>query len=252
VRRLLPRLGFAATALLYAAIGVTAARVAILGARDRAAGVPAALSLILRQPGGRWLLGAVAAGMAAFAVWHLLEARRPRLSLLRRLGHGAAFAGYAALAWSAAAFLLRLSETDGAVRRPALEWLLSSRSGRIAFEAAGWLTVAGGLSEIWQGVTGRLANRFATAWLSRDSARLARSVARLGVASRGVVFVLLGIFQVRVARGAGPRRLSEIGGALDAISGAPRFGPLLAAVVSLGLVAYGVYMAVLAAAWRRR
>jgi hypothetical protein len=250
VRRLLPRLGFAATAILYASIGVTAARVAVLGARDRTAGVGAALSLILRQPGGRPLLGAVAAGMAAFAVWHLLEARRPRGWIVRRLGHAAAAAGYSALAWSAAALLLRLSGTDGSLRRTALEWLLCSRAGRIAVEAAGWLTLAGGLSEVWQGVTGRLVSRFATSWLSRDSARLARSAARLGLASRGVIFLLLGIFQVRVARGLDPRRLSEIGGALNVLSGAPHFGPLLSGVLATGLIAYGAYMAVLAVAWR--
>jgi hypothetical protein len=252
VRRLLPRLGFAAAAILYTAIGVTAARVAVLGARDRTAGVPAALSLILRQPGGRLLLGAVAAGMAAFAVWHLLEVRRPRRSLLRRLGHAAAAVGYGALAWSAAALLLRLSGTGGAVQRSALEWLLSSRTGRIAVEAAGWLTVAGGLSEVWQGFTGRLANRFATAWLSRDSARFARTAARVGLSSRGIVVLLLGIFQVRLARGLGPRRLSEIGGALHVLSGAPHFGPLLSGAVSVGLIVYGAYMAVLAVAWRPR
>ena len=251
LRRVLPRLGLAATGILYAAIGVTAARVAVAGARDRAAGLPAALRLILQQSHGRILLGAVAAGLAAFTLWHLLEARRRRVSGFRRLGHLAAAGGYAVLAWSAAALLLRLSGPDGALRRSTLEWLLSSGAGRAAVEASGWLTAATGLYELWQGASGRLANRFATKWLSRESARLARAVARFGLASRGFVLGILGVFQIRVARDLSARELSEIGGALKALSGWPLDGAWLAAVVAVGLIAYGLYMGMLAGAWRR-
>ncbi|MGH9369319.1 MAG: DUF1206 domain-containing protein [Thermoanaerobaculia bacterium] len=193
----------------------------------------------------------MAAGLAAFAIWHLLEAPRRRLATLQRLGHLAAVAGCAALAWSAASLLLRLADPDGALRRSALEWMLSSRAGRLALESSGWLTAAAGLYEIWQGASGRLANRFSTRWLPRDAARLLKAVARFGIASRGVVLALLGVFQVRVARELDPRELSEIGGAFKALSRSPAGGPALAALIALGLIAYGFYMGVFAVAARR-
>jgi Domain of Unknown Function (DUF1206) len=250
-RRALARLGFASTGILYVAIGVTAARVALSGARDRSAGMPGALRLLLRQPHGRLLAAAVAAGLAAFMLWHLLEARRGRGRPLERAGHLLGAAGYAALTWSTVALLLRLRHPGPAFERNVLAWLLSRRAGVLAVEAAGALTIGAGLFEIWEGVSGRLRNRFATRWLSLDTARVVKRMARFGLAARGVVLVVIGVFQERVAVDLDPRELTEIGGALRALSRSPAGGPLLAGVVALGLVAYGLYMGVLAVAAQR-
>lgn len=250
-RRTLARIGFAATGILYVAVGLTAARLALEGARDRAAGMPAALRFLLRQPHGRPLAGAVAAGLAGFALWHLLEARNRRRRPAERAGHVAAAAGYIAIAWSGVALLLRLRQPAGSLQRSALEWLLSRPWGVVVVETAGAVTIGAGLFEIWQGVSGRLRNRLATQWLSRDAVRLVRRMACFGLAARGVVLVVIGVFQLRVAADLDPRELREIGGALKVLSRSPAGGPLLAAVVALGLVAYGLYMAVLALAARR-
>lgn len=250
-RRTLARLGFAATAVLYVAIGLTAARLALAGARDRESGMPGALRFLLRQPHGRTLASAVTAGLAAFALWHLIEARNPRRNPLERAGHLVGLVGYAALAWSGVALLLRLRQPEGALQRSALEWLLSRPWGVAAVEAAGIVSIGAGLFEIWQGVSGRLRYRFATQWLSRGAAGLVRRVARFGLAARGVVLALIGYFQMRVAVDLEPRELREIGGALKALTRSPAGGPLLAGVVALGLVAYGLFMAVLAVAARR-
>jgi hypothetical protein len=234
-RRTLARLGFAATAVLYVAIGLTAARLALAGAHERESGMPGALRFLLRQPHGRTLASAVTAGLAGFALWHLIQARNPRRKPVERAGHLVGAAGYGALAWSGVALLLRLRQPEGAFPRSALEWLLSRPWGVAAVEAAGFVSIGAGLFEIWQGVSGRLRYRFATQWLS----------------ARGVVLVLIGYFQVRVAVDLEPRELREIGGALRALSRAPAGGSLLAGVVALGLVAYGLFMAVLAVTARR-
>lgn len=249
--RTLARLGFAATAVLYVAVGLTAARLALAGARDRESGMPGAFRLLLRQPHGRTLAGAVTGGLAAFALWHLIQAQNPRRKPLERAGHLIGLAGYAALAWSGVALLLRLRQPEGAFQRSALEWLISHPWGVAAVEAAGFVSIGAGLFEIWQGVGGRLRNRFATQWLSRRAAGLLRRVARFGLAARGVVLVLIGYFQVRVAVDLEPRELREIGGALRVLSRSPAVGPLLAGVVALGLVAYGLFMALLAVGARR-
>jgi hypothetical protein len=145
---------------------------------------------------------------------------------------------------------MRLRMPEGTLQQTALEWLLSSRAGVLAVEAAGVATIGAGLYEIAQGATGRLRNRFATAWLPRDAARFLRGVARFGLAARGVVLVVIGIFQIRVALDLDPRELREIGGALKALSRSPVAGPFWAGVVGLGLMAYGFYMGVLAVAGR--
>ena len=250
-RRVLARLGFAATGILYVTIGLSAARVALVGARDRMAGMPGALRLLLGQPHGRVLLAAVAAGLGGFALWHLMEARR-RGRMLDRAGHVLGAAGYGALLWTAVSLLLRLGQPSPRLERTALAWLLSRHWGVVAVEAAGALTIAAGLMEIGQGWSGRLRNRFATRWLPADAARFVKGVARFGLAARGLVLVVIGVFQVRVALDLDPGELSEIGGALKTLSRAPSGGPLLVGVVAVGLVAYGFYMEVLALAARRR
>src|SRR5262245_2806431 len=251
LRRVLPRLGFAATGVLYGALGVVAAQVAIASARHRAAGLPAALRLILGQPHGRLVLAAVAAGLAGFALWHVLEARRKRRAVLARLGHLAAAFGYGALAWSAAAVLVPQVGKPGAIGASALRGLWSSPAGRPILFLSGAIAIAGGLSELWQGASGRLAHRFATSWLPRASGGLARAAARFGLACRGLVFLIAGFFQIRVARSLAPRAVAEFGGAFEALSRVPIGGPWLAAAVAAGLIAYGLYMGLLAVAWRR-
>jgi len=251
-RAALARLGFAATGVLYVALGATAARIAVAGARDPALGMGGALRVLLRQPHGRILLTAVAAGFAAFGLWHALEARNARRMVLERLGHLFGVAGYAALLWSAVTTLVHARRGDGALQQSALAWLLSRPWGVALVEVAGAATIGAGLFEIGQGASGRLRNRFATQWLPRTAARFLHRVARFGLASRGVVLVVIGFFQVRVARDLDPRELREIGGALNVLSRLPAGGVALGAVVAAGLAAYGVYMIVLALAGRRR
>lgn len=250
-RRALARAGFAATGILYGALGVTATRLALVGARDPSGGMPAALRLILSQPRGRMVLWAVAAGLAAFSLWHLIEARNRRRALLERAGHLAGAAGHAALAWSAVSLLLRMRQPADSLGRSALEWLLTRSFGPFLVEAAGVATIAGGIFEIAQGVSGKLRSRFATRWLPRDAAQFVRAVARFGLAARGIVLVVIGVFQVRVAVHLDPTELREVGGALKAVSRSTAAGPLMAGIVGLGLIAYGFYMGVLAIAARR-
>lgn len=250
-RRALARFGFAATAVLYVVVGALAARLALRGARHPAAGMPGALRWLLGEPHGRAVLAAVAAGLAGFAVWHLLEARSRRRGWLERAGHLAGAAGYLGLTGTAVSLLLRGREPDGSLSRSLLAWLLARPFGVLLLEAAGVATLAVGIYELWQGATGRLRQRFATRGLPADAAHLVRRMARFGLASRGLVLTVIGLFQVRAARTLEPSDVSEIGGALKALSRSPSGGPILAGVVAVGLVAYGLYMAVLAVAARR-
>src|ERR1700687_2694714 len=52
LRHILPRVGYAAVGLLYITIGFLAARIALLGSRDRVSGMQGALRALLRQAEG--------------------------------------------------------------------------------------------------------------------------------------------------------------------------------------------------------
>ena len=68
---------------------------------------------------------------------------------------------------------------------------------------------------------------------------------RLGMAARGVVFGIIGVFLVIAARHANPAQARGVGGALHTLRQQP-YGAALLAVVALGLIAYGCYQFILA------
>lgn len=72
---------------------------------------------------------------------------------------------------------------------------------------------------------------------------------RFGLAARGVVFALIGLFLVQAAFFVSPCRAQGLDGALLAIASSP-YGPYLLIVVALGLIAFGIY-SILCARWMR-
>jgi hypothetical protein len=67
-----------------------------------------------------------------------------------------------------------------------------------------------------------------------------------GVAARGLVFVIAGVFLVLAALRTDEQEVRSPGGALSAILEQPFFGNFLLGVVAVGLVAYGLLMVVVA------
>ena len=68
------RLGIVARALVFGMIGALLIRAGWRFAGYHAQGMAGALRAIQAQPYGPWLLGAVAAGLAAFGVFQFLQA----------------------------------------------------------------------------------------------------------------------------------------------------------------------------------
>ena len=72
----------------------------------------------------------------------------------------------------------------------------------------------------------------------------ARQFSRFGLAARGVVFAVVGVFLVTAARHENPAEARGVGGALHALQ-ERSYGSALLAAVALGLIAYGCYQFVL-------
>src|SRR5579864_2385724 len=124
MRRVLGRVGFVALGSVYIAIGSLAVRVALEGSRakGRVGGFAAAFRFLLSQPHGPLVLGAIAAGLAAFAASRFADASSRSLSVAARLFAFVDAVGHAALAWIAVRLILRLRR--GLTSRSALGWVL--------------------------------------------------------------------------------------------------------------------------------
>jgi hypothetical protein len=128
-------------------------------------------------------------------------------------------------------------------------WLMSLPWGR-------WLVALTGV-----GIIGFAVFEMARAWRTRFDAmlslggltpgwrRVVVNVSRFGIAARGVVFALVGMWLIVAARDANSREAKGVGAALRELKERPE-GPWLFVVVAVGLVAYGAYECV-RARWRR-
>jgi hypothetical protein len=248
LRHVLPRAGYAAMGLIYATIGVIAARIAFLGARGRVAGMHGALSALLRQPEGRAILTAVAAGLACFAVWRTIQTFSGRGGAITRAGWAITAIGYGALAWTAVGLLLRFPRGEP-FERIGFGTLLPYPAGRLVLRLAAAVLLITGLVAIVQGASGRLPRWLASAGFQRATRRFSWLAARIGLAARGIVALAMGYLLLRAVADFDPRGAGAIGGSLRVLSQSPG-GPLLMGVVALGLISYGVAMWAVALAHR--
>jgi hypothetical protein len=113
------RLGFAAKGLVTVLVGVLALRYALReggGITDQ----EGAIEWVLRHPFGRWMLGALAVGLAGYAVWMFVAAvldpeRKGQgfQAVAERLGFFITGIGYTLLGYTAFALLLGRSDVGG-------------------------------------------------------------------------------------------------------------------------------------------
>ncbi|MBY0295277.1 MAG: DUF1206 domain-containing protein [Methylobacterium sp.] len=242
---LLARAGYGARGLTYCLVGGLAVLAAI-GEGGRTGGSRSALATLLGQPFGRVLLGAVAAGLAGFALWRVVEAvtdadRRGRSAkgLAVRAGHLVSGGLYGSLAVSVAATALgrRGGGAEDQAARDWTAWLLQQPLGAWLVGGVGAVVIAAGgafLLKAWRGdVTRFLA-------LPVDARPWATRAGRFGYAARGIVFWLIGGFLIVAAIESRSSAVQGLGGALRTLRDQP-YGAALLGLTAAGLAAFGAF-----------
>ena len=242
----LARLGFVAKALVYIIVGGVAARVAF-GMGGRTTDTRGALGTILAQPFGRLLLGAVAVGLFGYAAWLLLsavldaEGRGSSLTgMAARIGAGVRGLVHIALGAHAIFVILGSRTRGGNPTREWTAWFLSAPLGAWMVAIAGAAVMGYGGFQLYGAVAGNLAKHLDTAALGAPAARWAVRFGRFGMAARGLLFSVIGLFLIRAALMYEARQAKGVAEALRAL--ASRRGPSwLLGTVAMGLVSYGIY-----------
>jgi hypothetical protein len=236
------RAGWVAKGVLYAVVGVLAVQVAIAGGPDEQADQQGALRAVRDQPLGAVLLGVLAVGLAAYAVWRFVDAWTGD-KWVERAGH--VISGLVHLGLAVVAAKLVLDSGSGGGSRDqaptATARALEAPGGRFLVGVVGVLVAGVGVKFVVDAVRRSFLDDldlsragFERGWLE--------PLGVVGSAARGVVFVLIGWFIVRAALQYDPDEARGLDGALHALAGRP-YGPLLLFVVALGLVAYGAFAA---------
>ncbi|MGI8683746.1 MAG: DUF1206 domain-containing protein [Acidimicrobiales bacterium] len=242
----LARAGLVARGVLYLTVGVLALQIAF-GSKDKNADKQGALSALARQPLGKFLLVAVAVGFAGYALWRFLDA------ILDTDGEGTDLSGIAKRAADFARGLLYVSFFVTAVRlvtgssgedqskeADVTARVMSAPLGRFLVALVGAAIVGGGLYTGYRAVSKKYRKKLRTGEMSPTVRRMVTAVASVGLAARMVVFLLIGTFLLKAAIDYDANEAVGVDGALKRLADRP-YGPLLLAVVAVGLFAYGLY-----------
>ena len=246
----LARAGYVAYGVVYVLVGVLAVQAA-LGGGGQATGQEGALRSILLAPLGRFLLGLIALGLLAYATWRLFQGIRDpenegtdAKGLVKRFDHGINGLFHAALAFSAGQLVLGSGGGGGSPD----DWtarLMAQPLGRWIVVIVGVVFVSAGLYQFYKVYRADFRDELKLGEMgAREKAWATRS-GRLGYAARGVVFGVIGVFLIQAALQTDPDEARGLGGALQTLARQP-FGPYILGAVALGLVAYGVFMFVMA------
>ena len=247
----LARAGYAAYGAVYALVGVLAVRAA-LGGGGKTASQEGALRQVLLAPLGRVLLGMIVIGLLAYAMWRLFQGimdpeneGRDAKGIAKRVDHVLNDLFHAALAFSAGGLVLGSGGGDGGSPDDWTARLLAQPFGRWLVVIAGVATLGAGLYQFYKAYKADFREELKRGEMSARATTWATRSGRLGYSARGVVFGVIGVFLVRAALQTDPDRARGLGGALETLARQP-LGPYLLGTVAVGLVAYGVFMFVMA------
>lgn len=237
------RLGLAARALVWLLMGVLAIAIAF-GSTHRQADQQGALAALAAQSGGSLLLVVLAAGLACYALWRLIEAAfgtgrdsggKERLaSLIRAITYAVlCFTTVSVLTGSAGSSQDRRQKglTADVMQHPGGRWLVG---------IVGLVVVGVGIYFAQQGVRRDIYGQLDERKLDR---RLRPGVTALGVfgnTARGVVIALAGVFVIAAAVEANPHDSTGLDGALRTLAQEP-YGPAVLVIAGVGLIAFGLF-----------
>jgi len=242
---LMARTGFVAKGVVYLLLGFLGAKAAF--GSSEIASTDRALLGILQAPMGRIMLTVLAVGLAWYAIWRFIEAfadanrkgTEPK-GLAARGIYTVSGVIYSALALDAVAILLRWDNDSGEVRSFAASML----QGPLAL-AAGLGLIVYGLYQLWKGVAGKLSKQLNEGEARREGGKWVIAISRVGLAGRGLVFMVLG-YWLTTHPASGPSMASSSGGAAGSLRIVSRLpeGDTFLAFAAIGLMAYGAYQLV--------
>ncbi len=253
--RTFARAGYAARGVVYLIVGGFAVLAALGGGGGGTTDAKGALRELLEQPFGQVLLGLVAAGLLAHALWRLLQGifdaddhGRDAKALAIRGSLLVSAVVHAGLAAYAASLIVGAGSGSGggSGNSGLARWLLEQPFGPWLLGAVGLAVIAAGAGQVWRGVSGKYRR---TLSLHAYSLQRLTPVCVAGLAARGLVLAIVGLFFVIAAVEVDPSEAGGLSEALSWLRGQP-YGSGLFLAVAVGLFAFGCYSLIEAACKR--
>ncbi len=239
--------GYVAKGSLYLLIGILAIR-AVLINEIEAAGTYDTLVTIGRQPCGGLLLCLLAIGLMGYVLRRLLQAvldpghfdsLNPK-RIIHRFGYVISGFSYAGIAYSALNITFEFEEHEDTIEvlvervfeQPLGEWLIF---------LGGIFVIGIGLSFLYGAYTGSYISEFRSADIYYRFEWWIIAIGKVGVAARGIAFVLIGIFLTQSALWARINLAGGLQNTFRTLSTRP-MGWLWLGLIGLGFIFYGLYL----------
>src|ERR1043165_6052482 len=247
----LARFGYATKGIVFIVVGALATLTAF-GLGGETTDTRGALREIENKPFGKVALATVAFGLIGYVLWRWAQAvadverkGKKLKGLAIRFGYFASGTVYAGLALTAAKILIDVDEPDSSSDKQE-QWLARLLAMPFGYWLAliiGASVIGFGLSQIYKGVRAKFLKQLKLGAKGSSREAWARWSGRIGYASRGVLFCVIGFFIIQAARHYNPVETKGLDEALATLA-QNRYGSWTLGTVSIGLIIYGFYMLV--------
>jgi hypothetical protein len=241
----LGRTGWFARAAVYAITALLIAQVAVHGGQSgKRADQKGALEAVAHKPLGGLLLVLLGLGLVAFVAGRVAEivtsddegAKR----LVKGIGYGCSALAQLGLAWIAVSLVVRHRGASRGKEQGKTAEVLSWNHGRLVVVGAGLIVIGIGMGFAVQAVRRKFVDHLDKARMSKPQVATAAWIGTIGLAARGVVYALAGLFLIDAARRYDPNRAVGFDGALRRVAGQP-WGPWLLCAVACGMAAFAIH-----------
>lgn len=237
------RVGLAARAVVWMLMGVLAIAIAV-GGTHRQADQQGALATLAAQSGGSVLLVVLAAGLACYALWRLVEAifgTRGESSAKDRLASLIRAIMYTVLCFTTVSVLTGSSGSSQDQRQKGLTaQVMQYTGGRWLVGIVGLVVVGVGIYFTQQGVRRDIYGHLDEHKVARKMRPAVTALGVFGNTARGVVIALAGVFVIAAAVTANPHDSTGLDGTLRSLA-QESFGPAVLVIAGAGLIAFGLF-----------
>jgi hypothetical protein len=237
------RFGFASIGIVYCLMGILTV-LAALGLSSKKGDKSEAFKVVYEQPFGKFLLIAIAIGLAGYVTLRVFQAffdTENKGSDAKGLATRLNYASSAVIYLSLIVYAIKLASGNpgsGDKRQFFVSKIMSYPMGEWIVGIAGLVIIGAGIYQIYLGVSRKFMKHIKL--YRADFHDGFEKAGMIGYAARGLVFSIIGYFLVRAAIDSNPKEADGTREAFDFLQ--HNFGNLLMGIVALGLIAYGIFM----------